>query len=120
MQITFTIGQLLLLITCGVFIIICIYILQTLKNLRDTVTDGTRLITRNEEQISLIIMHVEQISANAHEISRILCGKGSFPLEKADLPPQGLLHGLQDLHHAFREISGSATRFRKTIKKLGR
>ncbi len=121
MQITVNFGQLLLLITCVVVIIIFIYILQTLKNLRNTVTNGARLISRNEEQISQIITHVAQISANADEMSRILCGTEVYRPAKPDVPQQqNLFEGWQDLQHAFSEVSASAHNFRKTVKKLGR
>jgi uncharacterized protein YoxC len=121
MQITVNFGQLLLLITCVAVIIIFVYILQTLKNLENTVTNGARLFSRNEEQISQIITHIEQISANADEISQTLCGgRKDYRSAKPDLPQQqNLFDGWQDLQHAFSEVSASARKFRKTVKKLG-
>jgi hypothetical protein len=120
MLITVTIGQLFLLITCGVVIVIFVYMLQTLKKLSNTVTDGSGLFTRNEKQISRIILHVEEISLNAEEISLILCGKGSYPVEKPDLHRQSLLHELENMKLAYREVAGSANKFRKTVQKLRR
>jgi len=120
MLITITIGHLFLLITCGVVIIILVYIRQTLKNIRNTVTDGIGAITGNGERISRIIMHVEQISSSADEVSRILCGRGTFPVHKPDFPRQGIFHELQNLQQAYREAAGSAKDFRKALKKLGK
>jgi hypothetical protein len=120
MLITVTIGQLFVLITCGVVIVIFVYILQTVKNLRDSMTYGVELITGNKERISSIIRHVEQISADTEEVSRILCGRGSFPVDRPDYPRQSFFRELQNLQQSYREVVGSAKDFRRTVKKLGR
>ena len=117
MLITVTIGQLFLLITCGVVIVIFVYMLQTLRNLNSTVTDGVGLITGNEEQVSRIILHLEEISSNAEEISLILCGMGSSPVEKPDVHRQSLFREFENLKHSCREVAGSAHNFRKTLRK---
>ena len=120
MLFTVTIGQLLIIITCGAVIGIFIYILQTLGKLRNTVKNGTSLITRNEEHISQIIQHMEQITSNANKISCILGGRNSLPPESTDFRPQDIFRNFQDLKLAFKEVSRSAGKFRKTVRKLGR
>ena len=118
MLITVTIGQLLLLIIGGIVIFVFIYILQTVKDLRKTTSHGVNLIERNEEQISRIIIHVEQMSSDASEISRILCSGNTRSTEKPEPARRDLVHDLQDLKRSFRELSVSAANFRKMIGNL--
>lgn len=118
MLITITLGQLVLLFTCLVIIGVSIYALQTLRNLKTTVAGAVGIISRNEEHISRIMSHVEQIAINAEEVSLALSGREAGSLGPESWSQPDLLASLRELKNAFQEISGMVQTSRKMVKRL--
>jgi predicted PurR-regulated permease PerM len=72
MTITFTLEQIMLLLLFILGAAIGIYLLIVLKNANNLITHADKTIRQNEENISRLLLHLEELSKNTAGFSREL------------------------------------------------
>ncbi len=72
MTITFTLEQIMLLLLFILWAAIGIYLLIVLKNANNLIGKADKTISRNEENIAKLLLHLEELSKNTAGFSREL------------------------------------------------